>query len=267
MAREWLTCTLLSAYRSAEEHYERYRNITTNGFRPSERLLKLQGQNSRKDVLLAQGHDELHSLPLLVFCLIQCDAFRVKDGSFNPSIDARCAASAAISSMSPSSLTRCIAPRLEFWISGDDTGPLHEDCKMDMIELRNLIQESFGFHKNTNKAELPEMERPLLFVDSPRQILVGDCHDFCGLPPINSDSDVPKKLRQSVELAKQSYRVAPPVKIAKNDSRTSAEFVKQLSDVLIEDSVVLVSERFYTYEEWTTIVAEILYHNIEEGNC
>lgn len=267
MAREWLVCTLLSAYRSAEDHYERYRNIATNGFRPSERLLNLAGRNSRKDLLLAQGHDELHSLPLLVFCLIQCDAFRSKDGSFNPSIDARCAAAAAISSMSPSALTRCIAPRLEFWVSGDNTGPLHEHCKMNMIELRNLMQESFGFHKNTNKSELElqEMDKPLLFLDSPRQVLVCDCHDFCGLPPINNENDVPKKLIQSVELAKQSYRVAPPVKIAWNDS--SAEFLKHLSDALIEDSVVLVSETFHTYDEWTTIVAEILYHNIEEENA
>jgi hypothetical protein len=109
------------------------------------------------------------------------------------------------------------------------------------------------------------MDKPLLFLDSPRQVLVCDCHDFCGLPPINNENDVPKKLIQSVELAKQSYRVAPPVKIAWNDS--SAEFLKHLSDALIEDSVVLVSETFHTYDEWTTIVAEILYHNIEEENA
>ena len=216
----------------------------------------------KKDVLLAQGHDELHSLTLLIFCLIQSDAFRLKAGSFNPSIDARCAAAASMSNMSPSALTRCIAPRLELWVSGENTsGPLHENFGMNMIELRNLLDESFGFHKDTDTTDLEKLERPLLFLDTPRQILIYDCHDFCGMPPIQSLNDIPKKLKISIELAKQSYRVPPPVSIVSNDKGV---FVNHLFDALIEDS--LASESSQTYDDWTTEIAEILYHNISEGN-
>lgn len=233
--------------------------MQNTSFRPSERLLQFAGKTQKKDVLLAQGHDELHSLTLLIFCLIQSDAFRSKSGFFNPSIDARCAAAAAMSNMSPSALTRCIAPRLELWVSGENTsGPLHENFRMNMIELRNLLDESFGFHKGT---ELENLERPLLFLDTPRQILVYDCHDFCGIPPIQSVTDIPKKLKKSIELAKESYRVPPPVSIVSNDKGV---FINHLFDAFIEDS--LASESKQTYEEWTTEVAEILYHNVMEGN-
>lgn len=125
VAQDWLLSTLLCAYRSAEAYHERIKIEKEHGitrsrkcFYPSERLVGHKGgELTDRDILLAQGHDRLSSLPLLVFSLLQCDALRPNDveSSFYPTHDARTAAAANMANMTPGALARSIAPRLEVW--------------------------------------------------------------------------------------------------------------------------------------------------------
>ena len=134
-ATNWLLNVLHACYTSAETIYKTNERTSSREFCAANRLLGVEERNrstnanqnenplTAEEKLLAKGHSKLQLVPLLTFCLIQCDALRINEkgegtmSSFDPSIDAKCAAAVNMSNMSASALSRCIAPRIEIWMN------------------------------------------------------------------------------------------------------------------------------------------------------
>lgn len=257
-ASNWILNVLLCCYKSAQKQQERVNKyghgIIRGDFFAADRILGIQGSTmSKKEVLLAQGHEELQSLPLLVFSLIQCDPLRPNDRDFNPSLDARSAASANMSNMTPDVIARCIAPRIELWSS--DVEGISYGVGMNTGDIHNTILSHFETH-STN-------EFPILFVDTPSNIILDDCQNFGG-QKCHTDTkmeDLPPALNQAKFDALKSYRVTPPVysSFSKHDS-PATPVSDRLADCLVEDSVSSVTHM--PFGEWCNAISDVLYSEI-----
>jgi len=275
----WLISTLLCAYRSAELHEVRRKMRASRGLSPcesdslffaNERLLDRQGgQLSDREKLLARGHNRLCSLPLLTYALIQCDALRPGKGTFRPTIDARCAASSNLSAMPPASLARGIAPRIEVWLSGDDCRePVVDSVNMNMEALRQVIMEYQPVRDEQSSPDASDISFPVLFVDSPRLVMVFDCRyldNSQSLVPIREKIKISDTLLSLVEIAAQSYRVPAPIYYFLGGS-SNANFnevtpISLLHDILLEDSGT--SDGVSDYHAWTAKIAEEVLEEID----
>ncbi len=200
-------------------------------------------QFTNKEILLAKGHERLQLAPLLTFCLIQCDALRPKQGSFNPSIDSQCAAAANMYNMSPSVLSRCIAPRLELWSSDRDAiQPLNDSLNMRIKEM------------NKERREKPLM----LFLDSPRQIVIYHYNQRSDSKVGESEVTIPNALVRTVQRTARSYRISPPCEsnISGQCRKIDTEVAyNHIRDALVEDSSL---SRCTSYDEWLNIIADEL---------
>jgi len=253
----------LRCYESAQklqQRIERYGDgISHEHFYPHDRLINPDGSKKHKrDALLAQGHEVFQHLPLLIFSLIQCDALRPNDGDFNPSLDARAAAAANMSNMTSSVIVRCIAPRIEFWLSGQETGEaLYESVNMNISDIRYCIVDQIG----TLDGEEYHGTLPLLFIDAPYNTFIYDCRDICKLRPATED-DLPGSLLKTRTEAVESYRAPPPTfDSVHSDGHTTAQTAFScFNDILVEDSVT--STKHESLQEWCTILAEILLFQI-----
>lgn len=245
LATDWLVSALLCCYKSAESEdiMQRKFGIRSKNRLSSERLLSSSNRHlSNEEILLAQGHNDFQILPLLVFCLIQCDALRPSQGSYCPSYDSRAAAVSSMRIMSPGCLSRCIAPRLDVWydinsVNGEES--TYESVNMSMIDLRQTIDDS----KYNGSV-------PFLLIDCSWFVGVLNCHHL-----INSESSsasnefVPSVLIQAAEDSKNSYRVAPTLAV-------DTSFIKSfLEDMMIEDSVTATR---LTFNDWRRKVSEIV---------
>jgi hypothetical protein len=290
LGKRWLVSTLLCVYRSAEMEQARiegraFRGMASSSsshsreFYPNERLLDREGQLTKRDVLLAQGHSRVGSLPLLVFCLLQCDALRLAGGTFYPSIDARCAAMANTGAMSPGTLARCVAPRLELWLSGkrckapivDSINMSMESLKLTIAEHMDAISSSASSYSNDTEEEESGIPVPVLLVDSPQQIMVYNCLHLYTTDNMNDDNDyrehhmdmtVGSALRKAVDAAARSYHVTPPIFyiLDLNETETNDASLQpflRVQDALLEDS--LTSDDFQNFEQWGTEIAELLF--------
>lgn len=266
---QWLLSALLCCYESAEVLQKKIKVYGTSASEQilytSDRLLDIPGsRKSKKDILLAQGHDELQHLPLLCFALIQCDALRPNVGEFNPSIDARAAAAANMNNMTPDVLARCIAPRLEFWVSGENSDQaIIESVKMTMEDVRYAIIDQIGVYENSgDDREEYDGPSPIMFLDSPSNVLLYDCQDLCKIRPFTRD-EVPTSLIDSMNDAVNSYRVCPPNSSLANDRVLSSEDVlARFIDALVEDSRTPLKHE--SYEKWSTSLAEILFSYVSD---
>lgn len=285
MAQQWLQLLLVCVYRSAQEQLKVERQHEENGvqvskndkahryFYPGERLLNLEGELSAEDVLLAQGHERLRPVVLMVYLLLQCDPLRLSPRGlmYRPSFDLRSAALSQMTSMTPSTLTRCIAPRLQLWESGyAATEPI-----LDVVELRSEAVQSavLEYSSNSSKKGAPGL---ILFLDTPDQIVVMDARyvntDFSSTASSSSSNpssptSSPKSgqkakplvigegLKQAIEDAANSYRTRPTIVYELDQSETSGErtFLR-LVDCLIEDTpnVASGSENF---ADWKAMIA------------
>jgi len=266
-AMNWLLSTLLCCYNSAknlQKKIEAYgESISDEVLYAGDRLLDFPGsKKSRKDILLAQGHEDLQHLPLLSYALIQCDALRPNSGDFNPSIDARAAAAANMINMTPDALARCIAPRLEFWLSGKTSEePVIESVNMSLEEVRYTIVDQIGTYDSSPTEEYAGPS-PIIFLDSPSSVLIYDCRDLCNLRTVTID-DIPPSLLDSKNDALSSYRVPPPFFCLVGEGTiTSLKAFNLFSDALVEDSITL--SKHESYENWCTVLAEILFSEISE---
>ena len=280
IAQDWLLSTLLCTYRSAEVYDERVKVEDERGisqsrkFYRAERLMGQKGSElTDRDILLAQGHDRLSSLPLLVFSLLQCDALRPGGDSFRPTLDARAAAAANMASMSPGALARCIAPRLELWVEHPRTStneneaeePLVESLNMNMEALRLAFADLRDDAQGTNYS-------PILLLDSPRQVMLCNCSDVIdrvdGMTTTRTGADTTRsiKIGPMLQCATQetlkSYRVTPPVLYCLGDSNSGSlnEAVLHLQDAMVEDSLTSLSEE--NFERWCTEVASLLHSEV-----
>lgn len=265
MARQWLQLLLVCVYRSAQVQLKVQRENEEKGlieasksdkinryFYPGERLLYLEGELSAEDVLLAQGHERLRPIALMVYLLLQSDPLRFHQGLCRPSLDLRSAALSQMTSMTPGTLTRCIAPRVQLWESGQ--GVL--EPILDVIDLRSEAVQSAVLEYSTNRSKkgAPGL---ILSLDTPEQIVVMDARyvniDFNGTTnngSLSSSHSIAKHerhrarplavgegLQQAIEDAANSYRTRPRIVYELDQSETSGErtFLR-LVDCLIEDT-------------------------------
>jgi hypothetical protein len=234
-------------------------SVAHESFYLNDRLVNSKGTaKSRRDALLGQGHDVLQHLPLVIFSLFQCDALRPNSGDFNPSVDARAAAAANMSNMTPDVIVRCIAPRIEFWISGKDTNEaLDESVNMNIRDIRYTIVDQIA----TADGEKYQKIVPLLFVDAPYNTFIYDLRDLYNLRPATED-DLPDALLETKNEAVASYRVPPPTFVStyEDDHIAAYRAYSCFKDVLVEDSVT--SSKHESFEGWCIVLAEILFFEI-----
>ena len=238
IGKSWLKSILVCVYLSAESQHDLRTNRLLDevglddgvhipgcspSFISSERLLDQEGQQSSvEEVLLGQGHEQIQILPFLAYALLQCDALRPTNGSFRPSMDARCAALAQMSSMTPSVLAKCIAPCLQLWSTREDTQII------PMVDLNNDV---IG-------ASLQDaVEGDIFFLDSPQRIMLWKAKrdmDTSGTPEGEKKIKVGPNLKAAIDSAAAAYRTAATVqyKFDANDYDTADRI---LDDVLIED--------------------------------
>lgn len=257
LGKNWLLSALLSVYKSAEDYnaqekrrgrvFVTTQDETTVNIR--ERLLRedlMASQSlsdlSVKDVLLAQGHEVMSSLPLLLFSLLQCDAMRPTSANcaFHPTFDSRICAITNMSIMPPSILARVIAPRLEIWASGGKE-PVLESVRMNQDSLSSGVQEVSHYDTTENS--------PIIFLDSPWLIMLYQ-------PQVQSESNTSKDdfiernkiLLQTVNTASDTYRVSPPIIISSEENINHAW--ERFCDVFVEDSIDGVGEdKGYTTQQ------------------
>jgi hypothetical protein len=253
---QWLQSIMVCAYKSAEMEEELQREQLSRGlnnmnpfFYAKERLLNRNGDLSSQEVLLGEGHERLHPIPLVLFSLLQCDALRPSFGSYFPSVDARCAASAQMYGMSPSILARCVAPRLDLWATGDDA----QEPIMENMDL-NLEHVTFSL------MDLQEHSGNLiLFLDSPREILVCDSRHLqeSGSSTLQSTT-IGRALEQTIQAACRSYRVPPTVvyELDFGKSRTQIPPRSRITDALVEDSPTV--QGLQNFVQWKQEVAAMI---------
>jgi len=245
---QWLQSILVCAYKSAVA-YEAFqkeqteRGISNGGnshFYVTERLLNREGSSlTNEEILLGQGHERLKLIPLMVWALLQSDAFRPSFGSFRPSVDARCAAILQLSSMSPTVLAKSVAPRLELW---DSTEAISEvDLALEKVTMHVL--------------EHQQSDEPLfLFLDSPSVILVCDSRQLHASPNISKHSAVVgENLHHAINIACKSYRTPPPITYALDFSNSTNMLWK---DFLVEDAVAFSSKS--NFPAWKKEIARLV---------
>lgn len=229
IGEDWLRSLLVCAYQSAEAQEEIQREEAEHGltqkdsnggseeeqcnFYANERLLDREGELSAEDVLLAQGHERLKTLPLVVYSLLHCDAIRPSSSvrgktasySYLPTLDARCAAGAQMSSMNPPALQKCIAPHLQLWSCSQ--GLLLDKINLKMEAIRQAIDE-FGCDAMTGKS----MNDLVLLLDSPDSIVVCDASYVSNKPTtLKHGTTVGLALQKAICAAVSSYRTPPEV--------------------------------------------------------
>ena len=190
----------------------------------STRLINRGGDE--RDVLLAQGHQTMCALPLLIFSLLHCDPLRLSEGYYQPSTDSRLSAAAHLASMSPTSLVKSLAPRLELWANSQD-----EDAELPRVNLGRYAVELAVAHSRGSAAAgaggKPTKTDAVLLLDSPKQVLV-----FAADPQGKGDAhDLGPTLKQKVELAAASYRCPPPIHYV----RAGTTEAGRMDSALVED--------------------------------
>jgi len=255
IAEDWLQSTLMSVYQSAEQYAETYKR---NGaqklnpeipFYPGERLLDQNGESGEVDILLAQGHDRLRTIPLMTYLLMQCDAFRPGRGglaSSSRSLDVRYAALSQMMSMPPSILTRCIAPRIQLWSSAmDEKEPIIEVVEHSAEAVRVFI----GEYGDANDL--------ILLVDAPDQICAIDGQYF-GVAKSSSSSLallMSPALKRAIVEAADSYRTWPDIAYELSyDEASCGRVINLLTDVLMAD--VPSATGHENFRKWKCDMAE-----------
>jgi len=271
-------------YRSAEEQdvleqeerskgLEQSQNGPRKYFCAQERLLDREGDLAAEEVLLAQGHQKLALVPLMIYLLLHCDALRRSPAP----LDLRVSALMQMASMLPTTLARAIAPRMQLWESmsttnGKDDSKEEDDCPiLDIMDLSSTaVQEAIMEYSQTAPHPL------LLFLDAPDQILLLNARHV--VP--NSTTPVVKSkttksappvlaspaLRRAVQEAADSYRICPPIleqledPSANNSSSSEEEALLRLIDCFIEDAPnVGTPARDANFAAWRTRMAHAVH--------
>ena len=251
---KWLVSFLVCVYQSAmveqaqiEERKEEAGNMVETGstFVASERLLDEEGDLEVEDVLLGQDHENVAEVSSLIYALLQCDALRPSCGSFEPSMDGRCAAMSQMASMSPEVLRKCIYPTLQLWSWKKDE-LIEELLGLNIMAVKDAIEQTVE-------------EGCTLLLDSPQAIVVCPAENLKkrsspkkGKGKSTSNTkDEPFKLgtnlEEAVEEAAAQYRIHPTVKHDRTPKATA------LDSFLVEDKGL--ADGTQDFAEWRVEVA------------
>ena len=265
IGQSWLRSLLVCVYQSAEiQEAERQarlqQNIDPEGgstFVASERLLEQEGSLSVEDVLLGQGHVKIAVLPFLVYALLQCDALRptsTSDNSngapsFRPSMDARSAAMGQMASMTPSALSKCIAPCLQLWSNRDDE-PVLEMVDLNKKAVQTAVQEC-------------GTDDTVFFLDSPQYIVVQDAVRLSLDASSNSfkkplPNPISQRLQAAVKIACKAYRTSPRI-LLDDDANSGSEHdaMACFMNALIEDKPTATGYKDFSH--WKEVMASMVH--------
>lgn len=257
-AEEWLLSFLIGVYASAEEQEEienehREKGLPpSDGFYPQERLLGRNGDLQSEDILLAQGHERLCTVPLMVFLILQSDALRNQKWS---SYQERMLAFLQLASSPLRNFARSIAPRLQLWPASDDGD---EEPILDVMDLRmDAIERSVTEYDGCN----------LLFVDYPGKIVVMNA-DFVSH---YEDEDthhggrrvLGKGLRQAISASVDSYRTSPILFkfIAESDKESALSILRSVC----REDLPLSASGPANFDEWKKAVAGNVMNSLSES--
>ena len=248
---KWLQSLLECAYKSAEQCHahqkeQAERGYASNGdnslFYANDRLLGRDGSSLTEDgILLGQGHERLKSIPLMIWALLQSDAFRPSFGTFRPTADARCACLMQLASMSPAMVARAVAPPLELW---DDRESIVEmELSLEKVKLNVLEHQQSG-------------EPLLLFLDSPSLLMVCDSRHLVPNDNVKTNAVIGPTLQVAIDAAIKSYVDPPPILYALDMSASTAIL---WNDMLLEDAISIMSGD--NFEGWKRELASA----VQEG--
>jgi hypothetical protein len=311
IATDWLQSLLTCVYRSAESQaeieYEMKESgiekntsaaaatTTTSLFLKSERLLHQHGGTlSDEDVLLSQGHARLRTFPLMIYSLLQCDAFRQHQElssatALSSNMDLRYAALYQMAHMTPDVLTRCIGPILQLWSSAsatensqrhqgrDDDG---DELILDMIDLR-----ASAVHQSIKEFSMNRFSSSqILFMDSPYQMLLlnakavlstqednansaaGSGSSRRGRPQQSTTPVVGQALATAVQQAASRYRTRPPmiramdIASSRANESVTTRAVQHIWDACLQD----VASEGDTFAEWKSKMADKVRKELQE---
>jgi hypothetical protein len=234
LARDWILSSLQNVYKSAEEEELRvFATATdpkTKGAKKascqidfSTRLVNRLNHDSGltdRDIILAQGHATLASLPLLIYSLVNCDALRPSEGGFQPSANSRLAAALSLASMDPLSLVKMLVPRLELWNSAFAQGPTIDRVSLGNYAMLEAI------------ASVDDQEHPeaVLVMDSPRALIVY----FVNTMGSSDVHELGEALEKDLQLSASEYRSSPGLWCVRGGGEEGWRFI----DGLVEDSLM-----------------------------
>lgn len=214
VAKEWLVAVLVALYQSAERQEKGCEPVHAK-FVAENRLLGYEEVEDTVQVLLAQGHSRIGRLPLLICLLLQSDAFKST------------VARQQMSCMDPSTLTRCLAPRIQLWS--------RDDLLVDVVGLCFSDIES-AIEDNPNAQ--------ILLIDTPWET------SFIDVNLVRGDEartiKIGPALEQTIAEIQSSYRTPPPVTFPTN--------LQTLVDTLVPDAPM--TESHESFDEWEAGVAK-----------
>ncbi len=262
-AESWLTSLLVCVYQSAQVEQATIEGLLDNSggndqlldsaeteeetsqFVASGRLLDIGGGDlSEEQILLGLGHAKIAVMPLILYSLMQCDALRPTMGSFGPSMDSRSAALTQMASMTPTTLSKCIAPSLQLWST----------------QIDEVLMESIDLKQSAIQKALQECNAPdaVFFLDSPQQILVYRA-DQGRVSSTQSTASLilGPRLKSAIEAAATAYRTRPPIRYELKGKPFSKEATTAFENLLIEDCPLY--EGIQDFDEWKVEIVKLVH--------
>ncbi|GMI16381.1 hypothetical protein TrLO_g12926 [Triparma laevis f. longispina] len=243
LALDWLIGMMGSIYKSAEqEEVAMFEDgDPSNGYthkhgkivkkKPVDfknRLIDREGSDlSKSDVLLAQGHEFLSALPLLVYSLMSCDPLRLSENSYFPTTDSRICAMLNAARFNPPTMVKYLAPRFEFWEDRDNSVPHTKHVSLSQYAVTTALT-----------SIPPDTQDPLMLLETPQVTLVHYTNVMGG--PARGErggreeDDVGDELELATKIGHVQYSTQPPRLFV----RAGRDGAWRMHDFLIEDSCV-----------------------------
>ena len=117
-------------------------------------------KGAKCDVLLAQGHEFLSALPLLVCSLMSCDPLRLSENSYFHTTDSRICAMLNAAKFNPPTMVKYLALRFEFWEDHDNSETRTKHVSLSQYAVKTALT-----------SIPPDTQDPLLLFETPQVTL------------------------------------------------------------------------------------------------
>jgi hypothetical protein len=255
----------------------------TSGFVVCERLLDEEGGDlEEEEVLMGQGHSKIGVVPLLMFAIMQSDALRPSDGTFQPSMDARLCASTQMASMTPKALAKTFAPSLSLWSIKNDE-PILESLPLSYDGILSAIGGDDDDDDEDKKTNNIDEEDGILLLESPQRLTLFRASDLQnidfgrdGKARLDNSTGKRKPIKFGSELestilsALNGFRTSPP-QSSELEGFLDNQKGGDLDDIqvtpsaflsmLLEDKPTFSGDRDFI--EWKSKIAELVREDVE----